>query len=74
MENEKRLNAELKLEDLENVAGGAGGRPSGFSCPQCKGFIPVSMQQVITESVIICSHCGYQLHINHQGSQPVIED
>ena len=33
-------------------------RPSGMPCPQCGGFIPVSMQQIITDSSILCPHCG----------------
>ena len=48
-------------------------RPSGMPCPQCKGFIPVTMQQIITESSIFCPHCGLRLNINHQESQPAIE-
>ena len=48
-------------------------RPSGMPCPQCGGFIPVSMQQIITDPAILCPHCGLRLNINHQESQPAIE-
>lgn len=65
MENEKELNAELSLEDLEGIAGGVdANRPSGMPCPECKGFIPVTMQQIMTEHVIECPHCGLRLRIN----------
>lgn len=48
-------------------------RPSGMPCPQCGGFIPVSMQQIIADSSILCPHCGLRLNINHQESQTAIE-
>ena len=48
-------------------------RPSGMPCPQCNGFIPVSMQQIITDSAIICPHCGLRLTINRQQSSTAIE-
>lgn len=48
-------------------------RPSGMPCTQCNGFIPVSMQQIITDSAIICPHCGLRLTINRQQSSTAIE-
>ena len=48
-------------------------RPSGMPCPQCGGFIPVSMQQIIADSSILCPHCGLRLNINQQESRPAIE-
>ena len=48
-------------------------RPSGMPCPQCGGFIPVSMQQIITDSSILCPHCGLRLNINQQESRPAID-
>ena len=48
-------------------------RPSGMPCPQCNGFIPVSMQQIITDSSILCPHCGLRLNINQQESRPAID-
>jgi len=48
-------------------------RPSGMPCPQCGGFIPVSMQQIIADSSILCPHCGLRLNINHQESRPAID-
>ena len=48
-------------------------RPSGMLCPQCGGFIPVSMQQIIADSSILCPHCGLRLYINQQESRPAID-
>ena len=48
-------------------------RPSGMPCPQCGGFIPVSMQQIITDPSILCPHCGLRLNINQQESRPAID-
>ena len=48
-------------------------RPSGMPCPQCGGFIPVSMQQIIADSSILCPHCGLRLYINQQESRPAID-
>ena len=72
MENEKNLKAELKLEDLETVAGGAE-RPFGMPCPQCNGFMPLSREQIITEKSVTCPHCGLRLNINHQENQAALE-
>jgi len=44
-----------------------------FSQNPCGGFIPVSMQQIITDSAIICPHCGLRLTINRQQSSTAIE-
>jgi len=64
-EAEGMENAELSLDDLEQVAGGTGAtRPTGMPCPQCGGFIPTSMEQIMTEHVIECPHCGLRLRIN----------
>ena len=57
MENEKELNTELKLEDLEGVAGGGIGvsdpakRPSGMPCPQCKILY---RKRLCTKNFYIC--------------------
>ena len=48
-------------------------RSSGMPCPQCGGFIPVSMQQIIADSSILCPHCGLRLNINQQESRPAID-
>ena len=66
---------ELTLNELESAAGGAASRLSGLPCPQCGGFIPVSMEQLTTTmtELLPCPHCGFELKINHQESRPAIE-
>ena len=49
---------EINLENLEQVTGGASSRPAGITCPECGGFIPVSMEQFNTIGSIICPCCG----------------
>ena len=74
MNSEENGAAELSSADLERIAGGGAKRPTGMTCPECYGFIPVSMQQIITESAIFCPHCGYRLNLSHQDSQPAVWD
>lgn len=64
---------ELNLDNLEQITGGASSRPSGMPCPTCGGFIPVTMQEIITASCIHCPSCGITLNINQQESTPAIE-
>lgn len=47
-------------------------RASGFECPSCKGFIPVSMTDLIQGHHISCPLCSLQLSINQQASQCAI--
>ena len=66
---------ELKAEDLEKVIGGMEQqqRTSGIECPNCKGFIPISMMQIITASSIFCPACGLRLDLDNAKSQKAIE-
>ena len=48
-------------------------RPSGFECPVCKGFIPVSMTDLIQKNAIICPICSLHLNINQHASQKAID-
>ncbi|MDR2009321.1 MAG: hypothetical protein LBQ22_02425 [Bacteroidales bacterium] len=48
-------------------------RPSGFECPVCKGFIPVSMNDLIQRNAILCPICSLQLSINQHASQKAID-
>ena len=64
---------ELNLKELEQATGGAGSRPSGMPCPQCGGFITVSMGQITTQDSLLCPNCGLKLNINQQESRPAIE-
>ncbi len=64
---------EINLENLEQVTGGASSRPAGITCPECGGFIPVSMEQFNTIGSIICPCCGNKLNINQQESKSAID-
>ena len=36
----------------------------GFSCPVCGGFIPTSMEELVTSSSLVCPVCNLQLTID----------
>lgn len=44
-------------------------RPSGMTCPICGGFIPVSMQQLVSDPAVLCPHCALRLTINKKESE-----
>ncbi|MEG1498193.1 MAG: hypothetical protein RRX93_01195 [Bacteroidales bacterium] len=46
---------------------------SGMNCPVCKGFIPISIYQLLHDTNIICPHCSLSLSINHTLSQPAMD-
>jgi transcription elongation factor Elf1 len=48
-------------------------RPSGFECPVCKGFIPVSITDLIQQKTLTCPICSLQLDINRHASQKAID-
>ena len=48
-------------------------QPSGFNCPVCKGFIPVSVQQLIITANLICPQCALEIRINKNESQKAID-
>ncbi|MDR1370675.1 MAG: hypothetical protein LBJ72_11225 [Dysgonamonadaceae bacterium] len=48
-------------------------RPSGFNCPVCAGFIPVSMQQLLVMERFICPHCTLEIRLNRADSQKAID-
>ncbi len=48
-------------------------RPSGFNCPVCSGFIPVSMAQLIEASGLECPSCGLHIMINKENSEKAIQ-
>ena len=41
----------------------------GFSCPVCGGFIPTSMEELVTSSSLVCPVCNLQLTIDKASSQ-----
>jgi transcription elongation factor Elf1 len=48
-------------------------RPSGFECPVCKGFIPVSITDLIQNKTLVCPICALQLEINQAASQKAVD-
>lgn len=48
-------------------------RISGMPCPECGGFIPISMYQIIASSSIFCPNCGLRLEINKSASSKAID-
>lgn len=48
-------------------------RLSGFECPACKGFIPISVAILIKERAITCPQCDLQLTINQAASKKAID-
>lgn len=48
-------------------------RVSGFYCPVCKGFIPVSIIQLINSAELICPQCTLAIRINPEDSKDAVE-
>ncbi len=47
-------------------------KPSGFNCPVCGGFIPVSIQQLLTEEKFTCPQCVLEIRLNKDDSQKAL--
>ena len=78
MENNKELTLKISPDDLKRIVGGIGvsdsaKRPSGMPCPQCHGFIPITMQQIVADGHITCPNCGLRLNINRPENINIIE-
>jgi transcription elongation factor Elf1 len=50
-----------------------GQQPSGFKCPVCFGFIPVSVQQLLTSERFVCPHCAMEFRLNRSRSHKAID-
>lgn len=50
-----------------------GMRVSGMKCPVCKGFIPISVHQLLFDGGISCPHCGLSLTINRMQSKQALD-
>lgn len=50
-----------------------GQRPYGMHCPICRGFMPVSIHDLIYKNGIECPHCGLQLTINKMQSKRALD-
>lgn len=75
LENDKLEGMELAFDDLNQADGGAGSRKgtTGLECPECHGFVPTSMQQIVIEHRIICPHCGLKWEIDPQKTKDILD-
>lgn len=48
-------------------------RPSGFKCPVCGGFIPVSIQQLLSVERFVCPQCFLEIRLNKGESQKALD-
>jgi len=48
-------------------------RISGMPCPECNGFIPISMYQLLSLNSIFCPNCGLRLEINKTASSKALD-
>lgn len=48
-------------------------RVGGFNCPVCGGFIPTSMEELVTSSSLVCPFCKLQLAIDKANSRKAME-
>lgn len=45
---------------------------SGFNCPVCNGFIPVSIQRLLATEKFVCPHCSLEIRLNKERSQEAL--
>lgn len=48
-------------------------KTSGMSCPQCGGYIPLSLEELLTGRSITCPHCDLHLTINRKATRQVLD-
>jgi len=48
-------------------------RSSGFNCPVCNGFIPVSIQQLQSTDRFVCPSCSLEIRLNKGESKKALE-
>ena len=84
MENNNEIK-EIELSEcsLEFATGGqdaaSGQEPPitsqvpGMPCPVCKGFIPTTIQYIISHDSLSCPHCGLVITIDKTKSHKAIE-
>ena len=48
-------------------------RISGMPCPNCGGYIPISIHQIISSIAIYCPNCGLKLDINKEASDKALK-
>ena len=65
---------ELTDDDRSKIAGGADRHDGkqGLICPQCGEFIPTTIAEMMTASVLKCPHCLLQLRIDRNRSSAAL--
>ncbi len=48
-------------------------KQNGFGCPVCNHFIPTSVLELVSQSVVICPTCGLNLAIEKENSRKAME-
>lgn len=48
-------------------------RPTGFGCPVCSGFIPISIAELLGTEVMLCPYCGLEIRINREHSKKAMD-
>jgi transcription elongation factor Elf1 len=48
-------------------------RPSGFNCPVCQGFIPVSIQLILSTERFVCPQCFLEIKLNRGESKKALD-
>lgn len=82
MENKEMVLTEEMLDEIAGgltaVEGTTHGVPNsntvpGIKCPQCGGFIPTTIMQIITGNPIVCPHCHLKIIIERGKTSNAIE-
>lgn len=65
---------------LEKVVGGQDAairetteQVPGMKCPQCGEFIPITLQQITTDTAIVCPHCNLKMNIDRTNTGKAID-
>ena len=72
----KNARYELNDTEMENVVGGrnaANEKGAGFKCPDCDGWINITIYEIIKGAAIVCPHCGLVLTIDKTKSNSAID-
>jgi transposase-like protein len=44
----------------------------GFSCPQCKQWIALTLNELLARDRFFCMHCGLELSVQNQESKDLL--
>lgn len=63
----------LNEKELKNISGGVTNQGvegndaehiPGMTCPNCGGFVPVPVEQVLHSSTIFCPNCNFRIKVD----------